>query len=144
MATDDLNNVQVDHLYDILDDVDIEDTESTESQFSFLDDGPDHPIEKILAEFIGKSGHIWYLVKWQDCPLVNSSWECKVAFKEVPWIFDEWSREKQRIAEGKSKEFDIVQFSNLVSDLESKQRLKRELRRYTRVAERALADLIAE
>ncbi|CAG8959981.1 hypothetical protein HYFRA_00012698 [Hymenoscyphus fraxineus] len=74
------------------------------------DDGQDHPPEKILAQSIGKNGFIWYLVKWQDCPVIRSSWEGIDLFSSCPGILDAWKVEQKRQADGLSKPLDLAAF----------------------------------
>lgn len=107
------------------------------------EDETEYPIERILAEFTDKHGHIWYLVKWTDCPLVQSSWECALIFKDVPEVLAEWDQEKQRQAEGKSSPIDIKAFNNAVQDVEEAQRYKRRLRDLRKQAQAILANITA-
>ncbi|PBP26242.1 Nucleotide exchange factor SIL1 [Diplocarpon rosae] len=95
------------------------------------DDGQDHPPEKILAQFTSRAGPIgliWYLVKWQDCPILRSSWEARESFNDCPWILDSWQIELQNQAEGKSTPFDINAFNQAVLDVEVAERRRRTLR----------------
>lgn len=99
----------------------------------------EHPIERILAEFTGRNNHVWYLVKWKDCPVVRSSWECVVIFADTQHILKEWQLEKQRQREGKSKPFDITAFNKAVLDVEITERQRRRLRHLRKAAEKSLA-----
>ncbi|KAF4632637.1 hypothetical protein G7Y89_g5483 [Cudoniella acicularis] len=96
------------------------------------DDGQDHPPERILAQVKGKNGFIWYLVKWQDCPVIRSSWEGKDLFANYPWILDTWYIEVQKQAEGLSKPLDLASFDKAVFDAEIAHTRRRVLRRLKR------------
>ncbi|PQE07061.1 nucleotide exchange factor SIL1 protein [Rutstroemia sp. NJR-2017a BBW] len=87
-----------------------EDSDSDESLASLESDSEVHPPEKILFESPARNQHIWYLVKWKDCPLLRSSWEGKDCFEEHPGILEAWVIEKERQKEGKSKPFDVDAF----------------------------------
>ncbi|KAH7354789.1 hypothetical protein BKA65DRAFT_394505 [Rhexocercosporidium sp. MPI-PUGE-AT-0058] len=126
------------YLEDPGDDHDIE--EDNESLASLeTDDGQDHPPEKVLAQFTSKTGFIWYLVKWQDCPILRSSWEGKELFDDCPWVLDSWQIELQSQAEGKSKALDIHAFNQAVLDVEIAERQRRTLRRLKRKVNRVLS-----
>jgi hypothetical protein len=99
-----------------------DDVESVRSEPTESDTEPS--IERIIAEFKATNGHVWYLVKWVDCPVYQSSWECALFFSSVPWVWDEWLREKQRQQEGKSEPFDIAAFNKLVLNIELCERQK--------------------
>lgn len=100
-------------------------------------------IEKILADVSDSSGDpFWYLVKWQQSPLLNSSWETDSFFKDHPGVLDEWLREKQRIKEGQSKAFNITAFHSLLRELEAAQRGKRQIRRFKRQVGKALDNFL--
>jgi hypothetical protein len=109
--------------------------EESDSEQSDVSEDVDFPVERIIAEFVGKNNHVWYLVKWLDCPLVRSSWECGALFRDTPWILDEWKAEKQRQAEGKSKPLDIAAFNKAVLDVEVAERQRRRLRSFRKQAE---------
>ncbi len=117
-------------------DADLEDDNESLASLE-TDDGQDHPPEKILAEITSKNGFVWYLVKWQDCPILRSSWE-SVALDSFPWILEEWEREKQRQREGKSKPLDIADFNKRVLDVEVAERQRRIVRRLKRKVKRLL------
>lgn len=97
-----------------------------------------YPVERIIAEFVGKNGHVWFLVKWQNCPLVRSSWECGAIFFNIPWVLDEWKVEKQKQAEGKSQPLDIAAFNKAVLDVEVAERQRRRLRSFRKQAQSIL------
>lgn len=120
-------------------DVDLE--EDNESLASLeTDDGQDHPPEKILAQYTSKTGFgIWYLVKWQDCPVLRSSWEGRELFNDCPWVLDTWQIELQNQAEGKSKPLDIHSFNRAVLAVEVAERQRRTLRRLKRKVNRVLS-----
>ncbi|CZT45633.1 uncharacterized protein RSE6_05958 [Rhynchosporium secalis] len=103
------------------------------------DDGQDHPPEKVLAQHISKTGFAFYLIKWQDCPLLRSSWEGKEFFNECPWIWKGWQIELQRQAEGKSQELDILAFNRAVLEIELAERQRRAIRRLKRKVNRVLS-----
>lgn len=102
------------------------------------DDGQEHPPEKILAEYPGKLGFIWYLVKWKDCPVLRSSWEAESIFRYKYWLYTDWTEEKNRQRKGESKAFDIEEFNTRVLEVEEKERQKRRLRRLKRKIERVV------
>ncbi len=103
----------------------------------------DYPVERIIAEFTCRNGHLWYLVKWKNCPLVRSSWECKALFKEIPWVLDEWKVEKQKQLEGKSDPLDLVAFNRACLELEVAQRQRRRLRSFRKQAQTILEAVTA-
>jgi len=58
------------------DDVVFSGDSDTESIISLItDDGEDHLPERIVAEYTRIGSLTWYLVKWENCPLLRSSWE---------------------------------------------------------------------
>ena len=103
------------------------------------DDGQDHPLERILAQVKGKNNFIWYLVKWQDCPVIRSSWEGRELFSNCPWVLDAWFVEQQRQAEGLSKPLDLRAFNKAVFDAEAAAQRRRVLRRLKRRFNRILS-----
>ncbi|KAI9746096.1 MAG: hypothetical protein M1818_000777 [Claussenomyces sp. TS43310] len=131
-------NINLDNIYDYF-----EDDDDDSSSDASLESDVEHPIERILAEFTGRNSHVWYLVKWQNCPLVRSSWECAVIFNDVPWIFKEWELERQRQAEGKSKPLDIPAFNKTVLEVELAERYKRRFRHMLKHAQTVLERISA-
>lgn len=119
-----------------------DDVESVRSEHSESDSEP--VIERIVAEFKATNGHVWYLVKWADSPLHQSSWECIVLFNSVPWVWDEWLREKQRQLEGKSEPFDIAAYNKLVLNIELCERQKSRLRHLKSQAQNILRFITAD
>lgn len=111
---------------------DLQDVEDTESLASAAEDQQDHPPEAVLSEFVGKNGHIWYLIKWQDSPFLWSSWECGTIFDDCPALLEKWKEEKQRQLEGKSRPFDVKAFNEAVAHVETAERQRRILRRLRR------------
>lgn len=105
------------------------------------DDGVDHPPEKILAQFVSKDGLVWFLVKWQDCPLLRSSWEGSSIFESRPKLLEEWLVEKQKQEEGKSKPLDLIAFDNAVLNVEVAERQRRTLRRLKRRVNRVISQV---
>jgi hypothetical protein len=103
------------------------------------DDGTDHPPEKILAQHSSKNGFIWYLVKWQDCPVLRSSWEGVELFADCPQVLENWLIERQKQIDGKSKPLDIEAFNKAVLDVEKAERERRSLRRLKRQINRILS-----
>lgn len=144
--TSDSNSQNFQYLGDNLDldsDTDGESVASLET-----DDGQDHKPERILAQQDLKLNYkkgdttstcAWYLVQWEDCPILRSSWESGDLFTEYPWLLDNWIIEKQKQAEGKTKELDIKAFERAVLDLEIAERKRRILRRFKRKLTRILA-----
>ncbi|KAH6670521.1 hypothetical protein B0J14DRAFT_485706 [Halenospora varia] len=129
-----------DFLTNSIDDLDDEDFTDDESLASLeTDDGQDHPPERIIAQVKGKNDFIWYLVKWQDCPVIRSSWEGQDLFVSCPWILDAWSVELQKQAEGLSKPLDLASFDKAVLDAEITQRQRRGLRRFKKRISRVLS-----
>ena len=118
-------------------DLDLEDDDSIASNET--DDGQDHPPEKILAQSASKNGFIWYLVKWQDCPVLRSSWEGGELFTSCPWILDDWLVGRRKQTEGKTKPLDIAAFNKAVLDVEVAERQRRTLRRLKRKISRVLS-----
>jgi hypothetical protein len=103
------------------------------------DDGEEHPAEKIIAEVTSKNGFIWYLVKWQDCPVVRSSWESRDSFANYPWMLDDWLVEKHKQDKGKSTPLDVAAFNRAVLQVELAERQRRILRRLKRSIKRAIS-----
>ena len=133
-------NHSLDYLQFLEDNSDTDLQDDDESLASLeTDDGVEHDPEKVLAELTAKNGNIWFLVKWQDCPVLRSSWEGKESLDSCPWIWDAWLIEKQRQAEGKSKPLDIGAFNKAVLDLEVAESQRRTLRRLKRKINRVLS-----
>ncbi|TVY89994.1 Nucleotide exchange factor [Lachnellula willkommii] len=128
----------LEHLGDDLDE-EFSDDESIASLDT--DDGQDHPPERILAQVEAKNNFIWYLVKWQDCPVIRSSWEGRALFDNCPWILDSWCVEQQRQAEGLSKALDLRAFNKAVFDAEAASQQRRVLRRLKRKFTRSPSDV---
>lgn len=125
---------------DYLEDDIYEDDGDEESLASLeTDDGQDHPPERILAQAVGKRNSVWYLVKWQDCPIIRSSWESEDFFLNYPWVWDAWQIEKQRHAEGLARPLDLVAFHDAVFNEEVAHTQRRALRRLRRKLNRVLS-----
>lgn len=112
------------------------------------DDGQDHKPEKILAQQDLQSNHpnettfsTWYLVKWEDCPVLRSSWESGDLFTTYPYLLEDWVLEKQEQAVGKKKELDLKAFELAVLELEIVERKRRKLRRFRRRLMRMLSSV---
>jgi hypothetical protein len=118
------------------------DDDDSESLASAESEDVEYPVERIIAEFVGKNGHVWFLVKWLHCPLVRSSWECGAIFFDIPWVLDEWKVEKQRQAEGKSQPLDIAAFNKAVLDVEVAERQRRRLKSFKKQAQNILKAVI--
>jgi len=116
-----------------------EDSDSDESLASLESDSEEHPPEKILFEIVERNQHVWYLVKWEDCPLLRSGWEGKDCFEQHPGILEEWLIEKERQKEGKSQPFDLDAFEKACRHQEAAERQRRVLRRLRRKANRILS-----
>lgn len=136
MATS--NNPQTFQYWDIDDSDDFEDDNESLASLE-TDDGQDHSPEKILAQTTSKTGFVWYLVKWQDCPVLRSSWEGEELFAGCPKVLDEWQIERKSQAEGKSEPLDIAAFNKAVLEVETAERKKRILRRLKRKVNRVLS-----
>lgn len=97
------------------------------------DDGQFHPVECILAEIKDTRG-TWFLVKWENCPLVRSSWEKSTSdtFRDQLDILNNWKAEKEKQKEGKSKAFDLRAFERAFVEVEKLERQRRILRRLKR------------
>ncbi|RDW60189.1 hypothetical protein BP5796_11795 [Coleophoma crateriformis] len=111
---------------------DLQDVEDTESLASAEEDQQDRAPEAVLSEFVGKNDHTWYLIKWQDSPLLWSSWECGTIFDGRPALLEQWKEEKQKQLEGKSKPLDVKAFNEAVAHVETAERQRRILRRLRR------------
>ena len=112
------------------------------------DDGQDHKPEKILAQQDLKLNRpkddtvsSWYLVQWEDCPILRSSWESGDLFTTYPNLLDDWNLEKQKQAEGKAEALDIKAFELAVQDLEIAERSRRVLRRFKRKLARMISTI---
>lgn len=123
-------------VYNYFDDYEDDDTDSIISL-----EEQEYPIEKIIAEITCKNKHTWYLVKWHNSPLHRSSWECDTSIPQ--WVLDEWSNEKQRQAEGKSKPVDLKAFENHVKQVEEAQKSIRRLKHFKKQAEKLVSNITA-
>lgn len=95
------------------------------------DDGQTHLPEKILARQDIKHNNqdrSWYLVKWENCPILRSSWETGDLFQEYPKLLQDWDVEQQRRVAGEGV-FDLEAFNKAVADLETAYTRRRQLRR---------------
>jgi hypothetical protein len=102
------------------------------------DDGAGHPPEKILAEYPGKLGLTWYLVKWKDCAILRSSWENDSIFRYRNWLYRDWIEEKEAQKRGQSSKLDIDRFNRRVEEVEKKEKQRRRLRRLKRKVEKVV------
>ena len=118
------------------DGLDDSDTDSLNSLAT--DDGVDHLPEKIIAELEATPGVFWYLVKWENCPLLRSSWEGPGAIQGFESLSKDWEAEKQRQREGKSKPLNISAFDEGVEKIEELEKSRRQLRRLKRKLKRVL------
>lgn len=109
----------------------------TASLLSLESDDSVHRPEAILAELAHK-GHIWYLVQWLDCPVLNSSWEGPDILVQHPDLQKQWEEEKERQRKGESKALDIAAFEKECVDVFEKEAERRILRRLKRKVERLL------
>jgi hypothetical protein len=116
----------------------LEDSDSDSLNSLETDDGEEHLPEKIIAEVETSPGTFWYLVKWENCPLLRSSWEGPGAIHGYASLSKNWEAEKQRQKEGKTKPLDISAFSREVERVEDLERTKRKLRRLKRKFKRVL------
>lgn len=89
--------------------------------------------EKILAEHHSYR-HTWYLVKWENCPLVQSSWEIdtNLTKSEYKNLLDAWREEKVLQNQGQKDPFDLQAFTRLVDDTKKLEQGRRNLRRWKR------------
>jgi hypothetical protein len=141
LAQLDLQNELAADLSDIegIDDTDAESIASLET-----DDGERHAIERILAEIQGNRGQIYYLVKWENCPLVRSSWETSSTFIQCPHHLEDWTVEKQKVADGKSQPFNIAALNQAIEEIELAERQRRILRRFKRRVQHILEIVSAD
>jgi hypothetical protein len=130
------------HYLDDQSDTDLDDDEESIASLE-TDDGEYHLPERILAQIPSKNGFNWYLVKWENCPILRSSWEGLELFSNYPWLLEEWLVELQRQTEGKSKPLDIAAFEKAVLDVELAERRRRILRRLKRKINRVLSIVAA-
>lgn len=115
-----------------------EDSDSVASNDT--DDGQTHLPEKVLASQHIKHNNqesIWYLVKWENCPVLRSSWERGDLFKTNPQLLEDWEIEQQRRVIGESK-FDLGAFNQAVTDLDKAYARRRQLRRLKKDVSRLL------
>ena len=133
MATENLDDEET------FSDLEYEETDAESLASLETDDGEHHPPEKIVAQWT-----VWFLVKWQDCPLLRSSWErTDFIASDFPSLLDAWEIEKQRQKEGKSKPLDLDGFNRAVLELEKAERQRRSLRRLKRITQRVLSIVTA-
>ncbi|EPE36582.1 Chromo [Glarea lozoyensis ATCC 20868] len=117
-----------------------EESDDEESLASLeTDDGQDHAPKRILTQIKDKNHFIWYLVKWEDCPVIRSSWESADLFESCPQILETWSKEYELQQEGKSTPFDLVAFDKAVHEAEVARSDRRVLRRFRRNLQRVLS-----
>jgi len=119
-------------------DTDTQDDIESDSSIE-TDDGQYHLPEKIIAELKSKTGFVWYLVKWQDCPILRSSWEGSAVLESQPHIWENWKLEKQKQAQGSSKPLDIAAFNKAVLEVEKAEAQRHILRRLKRRVNRVLS-----
>ncbi|KAH8593693.1 hypothetical protein B0O99DRAFT_515213 [Bisporella sp. PMI_857] len=120
------------------------DSDSDSIDSNQTDDGQTHLPEKILAEVVRPTTfdvpQIWYLIKWEDCALLRSSWEGIDFAENFPdIILADWEAEKKRQLEGKSKPLDLEAFHQALKDLESAERARRRIRRLRSKVSRVLS-----
>lgn len=105
------------------------------------DDGKDHLPEKILDQQVPRKDFLkqtWYLIQWQDCPILRSSWETGDLLKIHPHLLEDWKIEQEKRAEGTSK-FDSSAFQAAIVKLEKTERRRRKLRSFKKDISRVLA-----
>jgi hypothetical protein len=128
------------HYLEVDSDGESEDAESLASNET--DDGQEHAPEKIIAELKSDRGACcWYLVKWQDCPVIRSSWELYIPSDRHNQILADWEAEKRKQERGESTPLDLLSFSRAVLEVEEREKQKRTLRRLKRRAEHILSIL---
>jgi hypothetical protein len=104
------------------DSIDLESTEASEA-----DEGKDYVVECILAEDKDVEGKMFYLLKWEDYPLLRSTWEPAENIKDQS-TFDEWESQKERIEKGLAKPFDVVRFREELDEEEEAKVLRQKRR----------------
>lgn len=103
------------------------------------DDGQDHLPEKILTEYIHDNGNIWYLIKWDDCEILRSSWEGRDIVEKYPYLSEAYRIVKDKEKSGQVQPFNISAFNNALFWLEESERQKRVMRRLKHKIQRVLA-----
>lgn len=122
-----MSAIHFDHFGDFDDD-----EGDAESIASLESDHIDYPVERVIAEYTADNGHKWFLCKWENSPLVRSSWECSAIFEGNTKLLSDWKLEKKNQEEGKSKPFDIVEFNRTLDEIEAAERQRRTVRRLRR------------
>jgi hypothetical protein len=89
-------------------------------------------VERILAEDMDGDQNMFYLIQWEGYLLAESTWEPEENIEEQK-TFDDWNEEKDRIAKGLSKPFDLkafeAQVAQLMRDKDDRRRRRRAKRK---------------
>jgi hypothetical protein len=114
-----------------------DDTE--DSIFSREDSDNEHQVEYILAEksrqINSQTVRIWYLVKWTNSLILESSWETREAIISEPdadKVLECWEVQKQREFAGLAEPYDLQQHNAALFRAERCKRQRRRLRRFRR------------
>lgn len=133
---------QFDPAFDEESDEDLED-------LAILHNEDDHDLdypefrEKILGEYYF-SGTDWYLIKWGNSPIIQSSWQNKTFIDEnYKKLVQDWKEQKLLIAQGKRSTFDVLAFTKAASEVDDLEKGIRNLRRWKRQVKGVLEAIIA-
>jgi Chromo (CHRromatin Organisation MOdifier) domain len=88
-------------------------------------------VERILAEDMDSDQNMFYLIQWEGYPLAESTWEPEENIEEQK-TFDDWNEEKDRIAKGLSRPFDLKVFEAQVAQLVKEKNDRRRRRKAKR------------
>lgn len=120
-------------------DSDYQDDESTSQSLAELqeDADTDEPfaVERILAER-QRQGQVEYLIKWENFPLLRSTWEFQEALVGIGLIskslIDLWKIEKFQQKQGTKAPFDVDAFHRALKEIQELEKGRRNLRRWKR------------
>jgi len=124
------------------DDCDAESLASLQTEDNITYDRP----EAILAE-AHLHDRVWYLIKWENCPFIRSSWEIKGSLgldeETHKGVFEAWEREKVLQLSGQKPPFDAEAFVRAVDKSEKLDKARRNLRRWKRQLKGVLSAVTA-
>lgn len=103
------------------------------------EDEPENPPERIVYED-QRHGRTYYLVIWQGYySIVRLTWETEDCLREYPQVLSTWELEKQKIADGRSKSFNLAAYNDARCRLQKLEKDRRRLRRLKRTVKSVLA-----
>lgn len=93
-----------------------DDTVSSTSTIDNADGtGREYTVDCILAEMVDDDGQKYYLIRWEDYPLEDSTWEPEENILTRVTL-QNWAKEKDRVSKGLSKAFDVQLYYDAVEN----------------------------